>query len=381
MTFKFIIIIILFVIDSIIATITTISNEESIKNKIFQNYNKLIRPADTINLGIQLVLKQIINLDEQNQIMTSSSNLFIYWLDERLKWNLTNYSISHIPVPIFQVWYPSDLFILNTAANTDGFIPVNKKNNYIYINNDGLIGINLGLISLKTKCKINIYKFPFDEQSCSISIGSWTLVNSIISIYYKEFVSDFNETNYFYNSIWSMSSQSVQVMNTTRISNCYQTSDINFVFELKRESLYFMINNVYPCIILNFFSLITFFMPFVSQASVSISIFLTLSVISSRIASNMPIQSNNLPLISFYFLFSTLYAFISLVWFVQDNYFRTKKFFPKCLKKFLDFFIKKQQNIITSLDTYIDTLNIIVFFILFLCMAFTYLIILILIIS
>jgi hypothetical protein len=122
-------------------------------------------------------------------------------------------------------------------------------------------------------------------------------------------------------------------------------------------------------------------MPFVSQAAVSISIFLTLSVISSRIASSMPIQSNNLPLISFYFLFSTFYAFISLVWFVQDNYFRTKKFFPKCLEKFLDFFIKKQQNITTSLDAYIDTLNIIVFFILFLCMAFTYLIILIVIIS
>ncbi len=380
MIFKFTIII--FFIDSIIASITSISNEESIKNKVFQNYNKLIRPADTVSLGMQLVLKQIINLDEQSQIMTSSSNLFINWLDERLKWNLTNYSISHIPLPIFQIWYPSDLFILNTATNTNGFIPVDNKNNYVYINHEGLIGINLGLISLKTKCKINIYKFPFDEQTCSINIGSWTLVNSIISIYYKEFVSDFNEkSNYFYNSIWSMSSQSFQIMNTTRIKNCYQTSDIHFVFKLKRESLYFMINNVYPCIILNLFSLITFFMPFVSQAAVSISIFLTLSVISSRIASSMPIQSNNLPLISFYFLFSTFYAFISLVWFVQDNYFRTKKFFPKCLEKFLDFFIKKQQNITTSLDAYIDTLNIIVFCILFLCMAFKYLIILIVIIS
>ncbi len=213
MIFKFTIII--FFIDSIIASITSISNEESIKNKVFQNYNKLIRPADTVSLGMQLVLKQIINLDEQSQIMTSSSNLFIYWLDERLKWNLTNYSISHIPLPIFQIWYPSDLFILNTATNTNGFIPVDNKNNYVYINHEGLIGINLGLISLKTKCKINIYKFPFDEQTCSINIGSWTLVNSIISIYYKEFVSDFNEkSNYFYNSIWSMSSQSFQIMNT-----------------------------------------------------------------------------------------------------------------------------------------------------------------------
>jgi len=35
---------------------------------------------------------------------------------------------------------------------------------------------------------MNIYKFPYDKQTYSIQIGSWGLVNEIISFYHKEFV-------------------------------------------------------------------------------------------------------------------------------------------------------------------------------------------------
>ena len=68
----------------------------------------------------------------------------MFWYDRRLRWNLDNFSMPAIPVQPFQIWYPSDLFITNTA-DTNGFIPINS-NNYMYINYDGLIGVNLGLI-------------------------------------------------------------------------------------------------------------------------------------------------------------------------------------------------------------------------------------------
>jgi hypothetical protein len=118
--------------------------EDKIKSYIFQGYDKLTRPTFKVNIGLQLVLKQIVSLDEQNQLMTSSSNIIMFWYDRRLRWNLDNFSMPAIPVQPFQIWYPSDLFITNTA-DTDGFIPINS-NNYMYINYDGLIGVNLGLI-------------------------------------------------------------------------------------------------------------------------------------------------------------------------------------------------------------------------------------------
>ena len=116
---------------------------------------------------------------------------------------------------------------------------------------------------------MNIYKFPYDKQTCSIQIGSWGLVNEIISFYHKEFVEK-NAVDFVPNSIWTITNQQVEIFNTSRISNIWQTSDVHYTFTLKRGSLYFMINNLYPCLILNIISLVTFFMPFVSKASLSI---------------------------------------------------------------------------------------------------------------
>jgi hypothetical protein len=109
------------------------------------------------------MLKQIISLEQD--MLTSSSNLYIHWYDKRLKWNLKKFPISFVTLQSFQIWYPSDLFIINSLF----YLSIdlnnnNNNNNYFYINQNGLVTVNIGLNGLKTKCKMNIYKYPFDEQ-------------------------------------------------------------------------------------------------------------------------------------------------------------------------------------------------------------------------
>jgi len=55
-------------------------------------YNKvrpidLENPSGPINIYMALSLRQIISLDEKNQILTSSFYLMILWSDPRLSWN------------------------------------------------------------------------------------------------------------------------------------------------------------------------------------------------------------------------------------------------------------------------------------------------------
>ena len=38
------------------------------------------------------------------------------------------------------------------------------------------------LKGLKTKCSMNVYKFPFDTQNCSVIIGSWFHSLNIIKL-------------------------------------------------------------------------------------------------------------------------------------------------------------------------------------------------------
>jgi hypothetical protein len=61
------------------------------------------------------------------------------------------------------------------------------------------------------------------------------------------------------------------------------------------------------------------------------TILLTIAVYSVRISSDIPIQSEYLPLISLYFFLSILFTFIAMLWFIILNRFATNKKMPKLL--------------------------------------------------
>ena len=68
---------------------------------------------------------------------------------------------------------------------------------------------------------------------------------------------------------------------------------------------------------------------------IAITTFLNMGIISVRVASDIPVQSEYFPLISLYFFLSLLYTFVSFVWFVVANALRTKNYLPKFLNRLL----------------------------------------------
>ena len=113
---------------------------------------------------------------------------------------------------------------------------------------------------------MNVYKFPYDIQTCSIVIGSWTLSNvQIMMNYYPVLTADgFSE-----NSVWTLLGGNFFVKNTTRLSAQNLASDIYFQGTIKRKPMYYLLNNVYPCLILNIITLFTFKFAFPIQATLS----------------------------------------------------------------------------------------------------------------
>ena len=79
-----------------------------------------------------------------------------------------------------------------------------------------------------------------------------------------------NTSDYNQNFMWDIwyTEASIRTV-TTRFIDSSQSNDAKFKFCLKREPLYYMINNVYPCLILNMVTLVTYFFPFNLQTSLS----------------------------------------------------------------------------------------------------------------
>ncbi len=83
------------------------------------------------------------------------------------------------------------------------------------------------------------------------------------------------------------------------------------------------------------------------------SIIMGFSVYSLRISNDLPVQSDNIPKITAFFLESILINLFAISWFIQLNYFKSNEYFPKlytaiseCFKKLihLSFHQKKITN-------------------------------------
>jgi hypothetical protein len=106
---------------------TDSATAKAIKNLILNsNYDPTYQPQDFMQINLDFFFKQIVKLDQTNQIIVSSSTLVAKWHDQRLAWNITEYRILFITLKATQIWLP-DLYVVN-SADLNGFVPVSSSN-------------------------------------------------------------------------------------------------------------------------------------------------------------------------------------------------------------------------------------------------------------
>ncbi|CAF1026896.1 unnamed protein product [Brachionus calyciflorus] len=297
-------------------------------------------PLFEVSLEIILNLRKIVGLDEKNKIMSTDIYVAQKWVDYRLEWNESEFNISYTVIQAKKIWLP-DLAVLNTVEG-DGIFKVTDSN-YAIVFSNGTVYLVLSANGLKTKCNINTYKFPFDVQTCSIVIGSWTLSKYDVEI-------DDNKDNLIVSdnlsSSWDFLGWNSKVAESNERFHFedYISRDVKFHLKLSRRPLYFMVNGVLPCLVLNLITVLAFFMPFASQVSLTMTIILTSSIYSLRVANDIPVQSDYLPLITIYFMVSTLYSILTLIWFIIANQMLAKSKIPNFMLKLSKLFFTCQRK-------------------------------------
>ena len=77
------------------------------------------------------------------------------------------------------LWLP-DLAIVN-GADSSKFLST-PASTYAVVSHEGTVHVVYSLTSVKTKCELSVRYFPFDKQSCAISLSSWTLSASMFNV-------------------------------------------------------------------------------------------------------------------------------------------------------------------------------------------------------
>ncbi len=244
--------------------------ESNLTTKLFQDYKKDISPSNLINAYLGISEFELVDIDEKNQIMTSICSLYQYWQDLRLTWIPNQYNnLSVIKVHIDAIWKPA--IIVKNVASGDGFFPFNKEFSYISVYNTGFVVIQTQIASLKTRCKLNIEKYPFDKQTCFITLQEWPVpdydyedakvfILPDSSFFKKATDLDFGHDNLsvgVQNSIWD-------VINTSQESVLNYTK-YNITISVQRKPSFYILNIIIPCDILNIIVIFAFFIPFANQ--------------------------------------------------------------------------------------------------------------------
>jgi nicotinic acetylcholine receptor len=241
--------------------------EHNIYKTIIKNYERDLRPSAG-NITLDLKLNQIINLNERSQIMTSSVYIFLVWSDDRLKWNSSEAGMAEnsILLPVKDIWLP-DLFVLNTADYT-GFINF-QQNILALITSNGTVSVSICVNALNTRCDTDITRWPFDIQSCDIILGNWQ--NDASRINYDILNTPIGLDDYIPNPIWDLiNTNKSNIPTNSRFLDKHQYGDdIQYTITLKRRPTVYILNNIFPCLILNVVIQLAFFMPFAQKIAIS----------------------------------------------------------------------------------------------------------------
>ncbi|XP_028410153.1 neuronal acetylcholine receptor subunit alpha-7-like [Dendronephthya gigantea] len=264
---------------------------------------KQILPMDNeskpVILGISIGIRQIATVDEVNQALRLNVWLRLDWNNSFVTWDPTEYgNVTSIHIDNSKVWTP-DIAMYNKASLEEEIdILYTRLSTSVIIRYDGNCQW-LSPVTLLSQCRINVRRFPFDEQECLLVFGSWTYSADKIDVKSKGADLD----NFLPNGEWTVKSSPMK-RNIKVYPGGTSYADVTLRFHIKRQPLYYTLNLILPCTVIAILAFLSFVLPsnHGERVSLVITVLLAMSVYMLIVSSTLPQTSDAMPVIGTYFL-------------------------------------------------------------------------------
>lgn len=224
---------------------------DRLKKDLLFNYDRFARPAEHTNwtvVKLDMTLRHV-TLDEISNIMTVQAWLRLTWIDEKLKWNDSDYGgLNVLHVANHEIWQP-DIVLSNSAtANVDYY-----GNTHCLVYPNGVV-LWVPPTEFQVFCDLDLRLWPFDTQSCYLNLRSWTYDADTLQIQVdvsEADMDDFIETS----SEWEVegTQMSTKSFNVKPVVTCKLT--------LRRRSPAYSAIVVTPATVIVLLTLASFWLP------------------------------------------------------------------------------------------------------------------------
>ncbi|XP_062898527.1 neuronal acetylcholine receptor subunit alpha-9 [Mobula hypostoma] len=267
---------------------------------LFEDYTDALRPVEDTDLALNVTLKvtlsQIKDMDERNQILTAYLWIRQIWFDAFLKWDRDKYDgLDAIRIPSSSVWRP-DIVLYNKADDES----IGSMETNVVLRYDGQITWDSPAIT-KSSCVVDVAYFPFDDQRCNLTFGSWTYNGNQVDIINGLDSGDL--TDFVENVEWEVHGMPA-TKNVITYGCCSDPyPDVTYTLILKRRSSFYIFNLLIPCVMISFLAPLGFYLPADSgeKVSLGVTVLLALTVFQLMVAESMP-PSESVPLIGKYYI-------------------------------------------------------------------------------
>ncbi|CAH1262416.1 CHRNA7 [Branchiostoma lanceolatum] len=285
-----------------------------LRRALLENYDKHIRPvrdqATTVRLDFDVALRQVVGLEELNQVFTTLLWLRLYWTDELLQWNASQYGgITTATFHSTEVWTP-DLFLINNVGGGSGDLPHVTD---VIVTNEGRVAWRQpGLFS--SACAVDVSEFPYDKQICKLAFSSWLYSGDDLDLF--NISASMDLVAFMQNDQFEVTGAKVW-RKETYFSCCPDDPwpSIELHVHLTRRRLFYIINMVVPCLDLLVLNLAAFYIPPDSgeRLGFTITVLLSLVVFQQLLTTQLPATSTSTPMLGQFFTATIVLVTISLL--------------------------------------------------------------------
>lgn len=283
--------------------------------KLFDNYKPDLLPVCMtgprfVNVSLNIALRQIINLDEKDQVLKTNVWVRMGWNDCQLRWNVTDYNgVDHLRVPYSAVWIPD--IALYDSSNEEVMMP-GLTDYRAQILHDGSVQYNFPTV-FNSVCRVTVTYFPFDTQSCKLKFGSWSHSQTDLDFYPVSPSGRNGDLDDFINNNEWVVSALTSTRNVKNYTELY--TDVEYSIIMSRRSSFYVMTMMFPCILVSAIAAIGFLLPSESgeKVSLEVTVLLSQAVFLLVISDFLPPSSDNFPILGTYFAVSMLLVSMSLV--------------------------------------------------------------------
>ncbi|VDI60543.1 Hypothetical predicted protein [Mytilus galloprovincialis] len=301
---------------------------------VFSDYDPSIRPYcqghEQVNVTMDLAIRQLIDMNEPDQIIKLNLWIRLRWMDCLLTWNPSDYdNITDLIVPFDKVWTP-DITIYDSVSQEFYGLEKFRAN----ISYDGAINYNFPTVT-EIQCQVDVTNFPFDKQMCPMQFGSWIYTGNLLDMNLENDRADLSALKE--NVEWEIP-RVPAVKHVEQYSiNSDPFVDLTYNLYLKRKPRFYEANIILPSLIITFLATLGFLLPVESgeKVSLEVTVMLSLTVFQLLVADRLPPSDEARPLLGEFFTFTFILSGITT--FVQvaviNIYYRGDRKMPVWMQK------------------------------------------------